>query len=75
MDFKKIKNNFLKRLSEMSGTNILIVLLVCIIAAQCVTIAVLCHSNHKYRVMFDEALEGQLALQQEINARQNEEER
>ena len=69
MDYKRVKEENAAALRERKLT-LLALLLICIIAVECIVIAVLWVSNYRYKVMYDEALETQLLMQQEINSLQ-----
>ncbi len=67
MDYKRVKE---ENAAALKGRrlSLLALLLICIIAVECIVIAVLWVSNYRYKVMYDEALETQLLMQQEINS-------
>ena len=67
MDYKRVKE---ENAAALRGRrlSLLALLLICIIAVECIVIAVLWVSNYRYKVMYDEALETQLLMQQEINS-------
>lgn len=68
MDYKRIKDENIAAVRREKKLTLLALLLVCIIAVQCIVIAVMWVSNYKYKVMYDEALETQLLMQKEINS-------
>lgn len=68
MDYKRIKDENIAAVRRKKKLTLLALLLVCIIAVQCIVIAVMWVSNYKYKVMYDEALETQLLMQKEINS-------
>lgn len=68
MDYKRVKEENMSAVRREKKLTLLAMLLVCIIAVECVVIAVMWVSNYKYKVMYDEALETQLLMQQEINS-------
>lgn len=71
MDYKKIRqeSDIIKRREKLFIC--IAAVLVCIIAVQCVTIAVQHGINRKYKNIYDEALETQLNMQEAINKLQD----
>lgn len=72
MDYKRVKEENIAAAGRERKVTLLALLLVCIIAVQCIVIAVMWVSNYKYKVLYDEALETQLLMQQEINSLREE---
>lgn len=72
MDYKKVKEENIAAAGRERKLTLLALLMVCIIAVECIVIAVLWVSNYKYRVLYDEALETQILMQQEINSLREE---
>ena len=62
MDYKRVKSG------REKGLVWLALILTAVILVQCVMNIVLIVSNHQTKAMFDEALQGQLTMQEEINS-------
>ena len=68
MDYRRVKEENTASALRVKKLTLLALLLICVIAVECIVIAVMWVSNYKYKVMYDEALETQLLMQQEINS-------
>lgn len=74
MDYQMFKNEANNN-KQNKKTALIILLMACIIAVNCVVISVLWIANRQYKAMYDEALSSRLLMQQEINSlRGNQEE-
>lgn len=62
MDYRRVKSG------REKGLVYLAVILTAVILVQCVINIVLTVSNRQTKVMFEEALQGQLSMQEEINS-------